>query len=54
MSLDNIEYYRRRAAEERERARKTDIPEAARAHRDLAAHYEALVEHSDFLPRTRA
>jgi len=54
MSLDNIEYYRRRAAEERERAQKTDIPEAAKAHRDLAAHYEALVANGDLLPRTRS
>jgi hypothetical protein len=53
MSLDDIEYYRRRAREERERAEKTDIPEAAQAHRDLASHYEALVEHADMLPPTR-
>jgi hypothetical protein len=53
MSFDDIEYYRRRAREERERAAKTDIPEAARAHLDLASHYEALVEHADLLPRTR-
>lgn len=53
MSLDDIEYYRRRAREERERAEKTDIPEAASAHRDLASHYEALVEHADLLPPTR-
>jgi hypothetical protein len=53
MSLEDIEYYRRRAREERERAEKTDIPEAAKAHRDLAAHYDALVEHADLLPPTR-
>ena len=53
MSLDDIEYYRRRAHEERERAKKTDIPEAAKAHLDLAGHYEALIRHADLLPRTR-
>lgn len=53
MSLDDIDYYRRRALEERAIAETSDSPEAAQVHLDLAKHYEALVEHADLLPPTR-
>jgi hypothetical protein len=53
MSLDDIEYYRRRALEERELAHNSTTPEAASAHAELAGHYEALVAHADMLPPTR-
>jgi hypothetical protein len=53
MSLEDVEYYRRRAREERELAAKADSAEAATAHSELAMHYEGLVEHLDLLPRTR-
>lgn len=54
MSFDDIDYYRRRALEERKIAETTDSPEAAKAHLELATHYEALVKYADLLPRTRA
>jgi len=54
MSLDDVEYYRFRAREERERAAKADSEEAAKAHAELAGHYDALVERADMLPRRRA
>ena len=54
MSLDDVEYYRRRALEERELAAKSDTPEAANAHQELARHYEGLVARSEMLPLTRA
>lgn len=53
MSLDDVEYYRRRAVEERKRAAKADSPEAANAHQELARHYEGLVARSDMLPLAR-
>jgi hypothetical protein len=53
MSLDDVDYYRRRALEERELAAKADNPEAANAHQKLAKHYEGLVAHADMLPLTR-
>lgn len=51
--MDDVEYFRRRAIEERERAAKTDNPEAANAHQELARHYEAPVARADMLPLTR-
>lgn len=54
MSLDDVEYYRRRALEERARAAEAESPEAAKAHLEMAIHYEGLVAHSDLLPTTRA
>ena len=53
MSLDDVEYYRRRARQERERAAKADNAEAANAHQELARHYEAIVARSDLLPLNR-
>jgi hypothetical protein len=43
MSLDDAEYYFRRAREERELAAKAETAEAANAHQELARHYEGLV-----------
>lgn len=54
MSLDDVEYYRRRALEERERAAKADTREASKAHLELAQHYEGLVERADLLPLKRS
>jgi hypothetical protein len=51
MSIENVEYYRSRAAQERQLAREATSPEAAKAHAELAGHYEALVEHADMLPK---
>jgi hypothetical protein len=53
MSLEDVEYYRRRAFEERERAAKADSPEAADAHQELARHYEGLVARAELLPPDR-
>jgi hypothetical protein len=47
MSLDDLEYYRRRALEERERAAKADSPEAANAHQELARHYEGILARAE-------
>ena len=54
MSLDDVEYYRRRALEERKRAAESDRSEVANAHQELARHYEALVSRSEMVPLTRA
>jgi len=53
MSLEDVEYYRSRALEERRRAENADSPEAAQAHQDLAELYEGLVAHAGMLPRQR-
>ena len=53
MSLDDVEYYRRRALEERQRAAKADNAHVARAYRELAKHYEGLVARADLLPKHR-
>jgi hypothetical protein len=51
--LEDVEYYRRRAIEERERAARADNHEAAKAHQDLARHYEKIVARADLLPLKR-
>jgi hypothetical protein len=53
MSLDDVEYYRRRALEERERAARAENAEAANAHQELARHYEGLVARAEMLPLAR-
>jgi hypothetical protein len=53
MSLDNIDYYRRRAREERAIAEAAANREIAKVHLDLAKGYEALVAHANLLPPTR-
>ena len=51
--MDDVEYYRRRAIEERERAAKADNAEAAKAHQDLARHYEGIIARAELLPLRR-
>ena len=53
MSLEDVDYYRRRAREERAIAEAAANPEIAKVHLDLAKGYEALVEHAELLPPTR-
>jgi hypothetical protein len=53
MSLNDVEYYRRRALEERQRAAKAETAEAANAHQQLAGLYEGLVARSEMLPLRR-
>ena len=53
MSLKDVEYYMRRAREERQRAKKAHSPEAAQAHNDLAKLYEGLVARVGMLPEQR-
>lgn len=45
MSRDDVAYYRRRAAEERQRAKEADRAHVAAIHEELARQYDALVEH---------
>lgn len=53
MSRDDVEYYCRRAVEERGRAANAETPEAANAHQQLARHYETLVANADLVPLKR-
>ncbi len=53
MSFEDVEYYRQRAREERALAAASGNAEAAKAHAELATHYEALVKHADLLPKSR-
>jgi hypothetical protein len=53
MSLDDVDYYRRRAVQERELAATADNAEAANAHQELARHYEGLVAREEMLPLNR-
>lgn len=53
MSFEDVEYYRRRALQERELADAAEGPEAAKAHADLAGFYEGLVERAEYLPSSR-
>lgn len=53
MSREDIEYYRERAREERALAASSASPEAAKAHAELAGHYEALVRNVELLPPHR-
>jgi hypothetical protein len=53
MSFEDIDYYRRRAREERAIAERAENRDAAKAHLELATHYEALVAYADLLPRRR-
>ena len=53
MSVEDVDYYRRRAEQERNLAEAADSPEAAKAHAELAKFYEGLVARADYLPRSR-
>lgn len=53
MSVEDVEYYRSRAAQERQFAKDAVSPEAIKVHEELAEHYEGLVAHADMLPQIR-
>jgi hypothetical protein len=53
VSVEDVEYYRSRAIQERRFAAEATSPEAAKAHEELAEHYEGLVLHADLLPLKR-
>ena len=53
MSPNDVEIYRRRAVEERERAATADNAETANAHQELARHFENLVARAEMLTLTR-
>ena len=50
MSRDDVAYYRRRADEERQRAKEASRADVAAIHEELARQYEALVEHKGLRP----
>jgi len=54
MLQSDIEYYRRRAAAERELARAAERANVAAIHQELAYKYEALAEESQVGGRLRA
>ena len=47
MSPDDVAYYRRRASDERKRAREASRANVAAIHEELARQYEALIEHKE-------
>ena len=47
MSPDDVAYYRRRASDERKRAREASRANVAAIHDELARQYEALIEHKE-------
>ena len=53
MSSDDTEYYRQRAATEREMARTASQKNVAAIHEELARQYEALVDVPELRPKLR-
>lgn len=53
MSETDIEYYRRRASEERKLALKSERSDVAAIHRELAMQYQTLIDHPELRPRLR-
>lgn len=53
MSSTDTEYYRRRAAQERELALKSARKDVAAIHKELARQYQALVDQSELRPDIR-
>jgi pyridoxine/pyridoxamine 5'-phosphate oxidase len=53
MSESETEYYRRRAAEERAMALKSERSDVAAIHQELAKQYQALVDQAQLRPRQR-
>jgi hypothetical protein len=51
VSEDDIRYYRRRASDERKRAKEARRADVAAIHEELACQYEALIEHEDLRPK---
>ena len=50
MSADDLEYYRQRAKDERERAELSSRSDIAEIHEELARLYEALIEYEQLCP----
>jgi hypothetical protein len=50
MSSNDLDYYLRRARDERQRASECDQANVAEIHEELARLYEALVEHAELRP----
>lgn len=50
MTPDDVDYYRQRAATERELARRSENADVALIHEELAIQYEALVADSGLRP----
>ena len=50
MASSDIDYYRQRAAAERELAKSANRANVAEIHEELARLYEALVEHKQLRP----
>jgi hypothetical protein len=50
MSTNDTEYYRQRAADERELALKSDRYDVAAIHEELARQYQALVDRAELRP----
>jgi hypothetical protein len=53
MQPHDVEYFRARAATERERAQASENAEVAAIHEELAIQYEALVEQAVLRPTLR-
>lgn len=53
MRRHNVDYYRERAAAERELAAASENEEVAAIHEEFARQYEALVEQADLRPTLR-
>ena len=51
MTTEDTAYYRRRAQQERERAKQAKLADAAAIHEDLAKQYDTLAEHPDLRPQ---
>lgn len=50
VSDSDLEFYRRRARDERDRAREAKRADVAAIHLELAQQYEALIEHGELRP----
>ena len=50
MQPHDVEYYRARAAAERALAQQSENANVAAIHSELAAQYDALIEHSELRP----
>jgi hypothetical protein len=53
MSSEDLDYYRKRAAVERERAKSSSRSDIAEIHEELARLYDALIEHEVLRPTHR-
>ena len=53
MSFNDIEYYRRRAIDERALALKAERQDVAAIHEELARQYQALVDDAELRPQLR-